>query len=295
MILRLTAGRLTLELAPEVGGCVSAARLRLGGRDFDLLRPLATPPGLLPDALRAGMFPMAPFVNCIRDNRFAFDGRVWRVRPNMPGARLNFHGSGWRSAWRIGSADERNAEIVLDDGRVDDVYRYAATQRFRLEPDGISVETELVNRGCGRMPFTFGQHPWFQVHAGAVVRFAALSLWVCDSDGQTERHEPIPPEANYAMPRAPPVSYRNVCYAGWDGRADIAWPDAGVALLMIADPVFGHLMLHAPAGGEPVFCLEPQTAPPCAFDDLETGPAAGVHILEPGDRVSGRIRFVVHD
>ncbi len=54
-------------------------------------------------------------------------------------------------------------------------------------------------------------------------------------------------------------------------------------------------MLHAPAGGEPVFCLEPQTAPPCAFDDLEAGPAAGVHILEPDDRVSGRIRFVVHN
>ena len=68
MVLRLTAGR--------------------------LVRPLARTPGSSPDALFAGMFPVAPFANCIRDNRFAFGGRVWSVKANMAGARLNFHGSG---------------------------------------------------------------------------------------------------------------------------------------------------------------------------------------------------------
>jgi len=295
MMLRLAAGRLSLELTPEAGGCVSALRLRFGDREFDLLRPLATPPGSPPDALRAGMFPMAPFANCIRDNRFAFDGRDWIVKPNMADARLNFHASGWRSAWRVASADAESAELVLDDGRVDDVYRYDAIQRFRLEPDGIAVETRIVNRGGVRMPFTFGQHPWFPIHAGALVRFAATSLWLCDADGQAESHGPIPPEVDYATPRPPPSGYRNVCYAGWDGRADIAWPGDGVAISMVADPFFGHLMLHAPADGEPVFCLEPQTAPPCAFDGLESDLGAGVHVLEPGDRVSGGIRFVIRD
>ncbi len=293
MVLRLAAGRLSLELAPEVGGCVSAARLRLDRRDFDLLRPLTTPQGQPPDALRAGMFPMAPFANCIRDNRFVFDGRVCLVRPNMSGVRLNFHGSGWRSAWRVASSDAQSADLILEDGRVDDIYRYAASQRFRVEPDGFSVETELVNLGSVRMPFTFGQHPWFPTHSGAHVRFAASSLWLCDADGRTERHGPIPPDADYATPRAPPSSYCNVCYAGWEGRADIAWPGDGVALSVIADPVFGHLMLHAPADGEPVFCLEPQTAPPCPFDELESSPAVGVHILAPGKGISGSVRFVI--
>ena len=295
MMVRLTAGRLSLELAPEAGGCVSAARLRFGDRKFDLLRRLATPSNSAPDALRAGMFPMVPFANCIRNNCFAFDGRLWRVKPNMAEARLNFHGSGWRSAWRVASVDARSAELVLDDSGVDDVYRYDAIQRFRLELDAIAVETELVNRGGVRMPFTFGQHPWFPVHAGALVRFTALSLWLCDVDGQAESHGPIPLDADYETPRAVPSGYRNVCYAGWDGRAEIAWPDDGVAISMVADPVFGHLMLHAPADGEPVFCLEPQTAPPCAFDELESGPAAGVHVLQPGDRVSGNIRFVIRN
>lgn len=269
MVLRLTAGR--------------------------LVRPLARTPGSSPDALFAGMFPMAPFANCIRDNRFAFGGRVWSVKANMAGARLNFHGSAWRSAWRVAAADAQSAELTLDDGRVDEVYRYAATQRFGLEPDEIAVETELVNRGDARMPFTFGQHPWFPVHAGALVRFAASSLWLCDADGQAERQVPIPPEADYATPRPPSSGYRNVCYAGWDGQVDIAWPSDGVTISMVADSILGNLMLHAPADGEPVFCLEPQTAAPCAFDGLESSPAPGVHILEPGGRVSGRVLFVIHN
>jgi aldose 1-epimerase len=295
MTLRLTAACLSLELTPEAGGCLSAFRLQLGAREFDLMRPLSGPLGSPPDALRAGMFPMAPFASCIRDNRFAFGGHVYRVTPNMTGAGLNFHGSGWRSAWRVAAADAQSAELVLDAGRVDDAYRYAAAQRFRLEANGFEVETELVNRGDRRMPFTFGQHPWFPSHEGALVRFAALSLWLCDSDGQTVRHVPIPPNADFATPGPPPTGYCNVCYAGWDGRTEIEWPHPGVGLSLIAEPVFGHLMFHVPADGQPVFSLEPQTAAPCAFDGLETGEhPAGVHVLEPGGRVSGRLRFAVH-
>jgi galactose mutarotase-like enzyme len=48
------------------------------------------------------MFPMLPFANCIRDNRFTFEGRH-EVTANMAGTRLNFHGSGWQSPWRVAS------------------------------------------------------------------------------------------------------------------------------------------------------------------------------------------------
>jgi aldose 1-epimerase len=83
--------------------------------------------------------------------------------------------------------------------------------------------------------------------------------------------------------RPPPAGYCNVCYAGWDGSAEIAWPRDGVHLSITADAVFRHLMVHAPADGAPVFCLEPQTAAPCAFDDLEAESLPdGVHIVDLG-------------
>ena len=213
----------------------------------------------------------------------------------MAEARLNFHGSGWRSAWRVASVDARSAELVLDDSGVDDVYRYDAIQRFRLESGR--------DRGRDRARQSRRRSHALYVRAASLVsgpcRRACLFHCVVPlalRRGRPGRdHGPIPLDADYETPRAVPSGYRNVCYAGWDGRAEIAWPDDGVAISMVADPVFGHLMLHAPADGEPVFCLEPQTAPPCAFDELESGPAAGVHVLQPGDRVSGNIRFVIRN
>jgi aldose 1-epimerase len=293
MALMLRAESVSLELRPEIGGCIGAFRIDRRGRPFDLMRPFGRSAGESSDALFSGMFPMLPFANCIRDNRFTFDGRRYEVASNMAGARLNFHGSGWQSPWRVASVGEAAAVVVLDEGRVDQAYCFSATQSFGIDRAGLTVETTLTNRADRRMPFSFGQHPWFPTHGGALMRFAATGMWLSDREGQTERLVPVTAEADYATPRRPPSTYRNVCYTGWDGRAEIVWLDAGVRLSLIADPVFRHLMSHAP-GNQPVFCLEPQSNAPCAFDGLEEGRVApGVHILEPGESVSGMLRFDV--
>ena len=92
-------------------------------------------------SLRAGMFPMLPFANCIRDNAFTIAGRHYRVAPNMAGARLNFHGSGWLSAWQPDEVTPTRAVLHLPDGRVDDIYRYEAIQTFSLD------SANLLERG----------------------------------------------------------------------------------------------------------------------------------------------------
>jgi aldose 1-epimerase len=293
MALLLRADALSLELWPEIGGCIGAFRIERRGGPFDLMRPFGRSPGKLSDALYSGMFPMLPFANCIRDNCFRFEGQRYEVASNMAGARLNFHGSGWQSPWRIASVSEAVAVLVLDEGRVDKAYCFSAVQRFSIDRAGLTVETTLTNRADRRMPFSFGQHPWFPTHDGALVRFAATGMWLSDREGQTERVVPITAEADYATPRRPPSAYCNVCYAGWDSHAEVVWLDAGVRLSLTADAVFRHLMFHVP-GNQPVFCLEPQSNAPCAFDGLDHGGVApGVHILGPGANVSGSLRFDV--
>src|SRR5271166_1688437 len=105
MALLLRVDAVSLELRPEIGGCIGAFRIERRGGSFDLMRPFGRSPGELSDALYSAMFPMLPFANCIRDNCFTFEGRRYEVASNMAGARLNFHGSGWRSPW--GSIRER--------------------------------------------------------------------------------------------------------------------------------------------------------------------------------------------
>jgi aldose 1-epimerase len=286
----LAAGALRLDLEPELGGSVGSFTLARPGGAFDLMRPLRG----ARQSLRAGMFPMLPFANCIRDNAFTIAGRHYRVAPNMAGARLNFHGSGWLSAWQPDEVTPTRAVLHLPDGRVDDIYRYEAIQTFSLDPAGLRVRLEVINRGADPMPFSFGLHPWFPNHGDGRARFAATTVVRCDPEGQVIGREAVTAATDYGRSRRPPTEYVNVCYAGWDGTATVDWPAAGVRLTLEADPVFQHLMLHVPQGGEPVFCLEPQSNPPCGFDGLESGATPpGVHILDSGGRLAGELRFGV--
>jgi aldose 1-epimerase len=291
----LSAGALLLEVAPQYGGSVAAFQVKAAGKTFDLFRPLTSCFPRRPDALHAGSFPMLPFANCIRDNRFVFNGQVYAVAPNMAGSRLNFHGSGWQSRWRVAESPADVVSLVLDDGKVGDVYRYCATQDFTLTPHCLSIDMTLTNRGDVTLPFSFGQHPWFPRHDGMLLRFEADDLWRVDAEGQTLTLDPIPAAADYSAWRTPPNGYRNDCYTGWRGSAEIAWPASHIAVVITADPIFQHLMFHIPADGQPVVCLEPQSNAPCAFDGLENGDIApGVIVLAAGETVRGGMRFAVN-
>lgn len=283
----LKHGPLRLVLAPEHGGAVAGFWLVREGRETALFRPM---PETGASALSSGMFPMLPFANCLRENRFSFGGRDWQVAPNMADARLNFHGSGWQLPWTVVSSGVDTALLALeaDDG----IWRYRGEQQFALGEDTLTVHLRIINLGETAMPFSFGLHPWFPRHGKADVSFAADTLWPTMSEGTALKPVPVPPDQNYSMPLSPPRSPLNVCYGQWTGSARIDWPERRLALTLRADPVWDHLMVHVPTHDPETFCLEPQSNPPCGFDGLnrETGYPA-VSILQPGERLAGSMTF----
>lgn len=284
----LRSGELLLELAPALGG--SVRRFTHNGRD--LMRPLSPPPGTEPHAVHSGMFPMLPFANSLRDNRFALDGRHYAVAPNMPGAPLNYHGSGWQHPWRLAGSRPGHCRLVLDAIEETPGYLFSGEQIFTLHADRLDVDLTVSNRSPQRMPFGFGLHPWFPRHGDARATFAARQVLREDADFQALGLASIAPEQGFAAGLEPPRSYQNRCYAGWDGIARIAWPALGLALVIEADPVFEHLMFHVPAHDFETFCLEPQSNRTSGFDGLGTVAAApGVHVLAPGEALAGRISF----
>ncbi|MCY0150160.1 aldose 1-epimerase [Hoeflea sp. G2-23] len=291
---RIAAGDLSLDLRPELGGSVSSFRLDSGPGPFDLMRPLAAPEGAAPHALHSGMFPMVPFANSIRDNAFRFDGARYSISPNMPDTRLNYHGSGWQLPWRVARHDASRVDLVLEDATVDDVYLFAARQTFALTPHTLTVELAVENRSERTMPFSCGLHPWFPRHRGAMVRFSAGWYWAEDAEGHATTLTAPEDDTDFGDWNAPPTIYQNKCFTDWNGVAEVLWPDAGILLRMRGDPLMNHLMFHVPPNGAPVFCLEPQTNAPCAFDDLERGVVnKGVHLLAPGQDLSVSCRFEV--
>lgn len=286
----LRAGELVLQLAPGLGGSVRS--FTHAGQH--LMRPLTVPPGAEPHALYSGMFPMLPFANSLRDNRFTFEGRDYLVRPNIAGAGLNYHGSGWQRPWRRVDRGGDHCLLMLDEVEEAPGYAFSGEQHFVLHPDRLDVSLAVTNRSPTRMPFGFGLHPWFPRHGDGRATFAARQVLREDADFQALDLASIPPEEDFSEGRAPARSYRNRCYAGWSGTARIEWFTLGLALVIDAEPVFQHLMFHVPGHDFETFCLEPQSNRTSGFDGVDVGAAApGVHILEPGETLDGRITFRV--
>lgn len=284
------SGDLELGLAPQVGGSVAFFRQRRGETVVDLLRPLSEADRASGNILGVAMFPMVPYANCIEDNRFAFDGRDYRVVPNLPGYKFNFHGRGWLSKWTVANKGEGRVTLALVDDEFGQPHRYTATEAFVLASGRLTVTTTITNIGPLAMPFGFGQHPWFLRDGDTTVRFGARRFWLESLDNAAAEPITIPPELDFSAPRPPPMVRRNNCYDGWDGDAEVIWRRRGVGLRMTADPIFGRLMVYFPAPPEPVFCLEPQTNAVSAFTKAATAAERdtfGVIVLEPGQSAAG--------
>jgi aldose 1-epimerase len=284
----IRSGTLSLGLAPEIGG--SVAFFRRNG--VDLLRPLSDADRAARKVVGAAMFPMAPYANRIAGNEFTFEGETYRFAANNPPEKFNVHGTAWHLPWREEIVAPDEAVLTLEQRAAGEPYRYAATQRFKLAPNRLTVTTTVENRGPRRMPFGFGQHPWFIRDPDVLVQFDAHALWIEGWDNTASERIATPPEFSFASTRHLPKARRNNCYGLWDRRVDIAWPSRGVAMHLEADPVFRHLMFYADSA-LPFFCIEPQSNATCAFNlPQEPGYDLGVAELAPGESISGAIRFI---
>ncbi len=283
-------GALTVELVPSLGGSIASARYH--GRD--VLRPLSAEAERARDILGVACFPMVPYANRIDHNQFEFEGRVHRFAPNVPPEPYNEHGSGWTSAWSVNERSANRAVLQLERRNAAEPYSFRATQTFTVRNDRLDILTSVTNLGAMRMPFGFGQHPWFARDPDTTVRFEATHFWLEGPGGSATDRITLPPELDFASARALPARWRNNCYGGWRGVAELCFPSRRIAVKLTADPVFRHLMLYADPA-LPVFCLEPQTNASCAFNNL-SGMAhqdLGVVVLDPGAHAEGSISLAM--
>lgn len=287
-MIEVSAGPLSIGLVPAIGG--SLAYFRLDG--IDLMRPLSEADRRAGNVLGVAMFPMVPYANRIDGNAFDFGGRAWHVEPNNPPERFNVHGTGWHLPWRA-EQDASGVLLSLDHIRPQETYSYRATQRFRLSPEGLTVDLRLTNKGAVPMPFGFGLHPWFDRGARTGLAFNARHFFLEGPEGIVSERIALPPELDFAAGRPLPDTWRNNDYGGWDGSADIRFPETGLGLRIEADPVFGHLMLYADPQ-KPYFCVEPQSNAPCAFNRMARpyGDAFGARVLAPDESLEGKVSFL---
>jgi galactose mutarotase-like enzyme len=175
--IRLTQGRAAVEVAPGIGGRLSA--LEIDG--WDLLRRDGW------TDREWGAFVMAPWVGRLRDAHVDWDGRAWEVTPTAPPHAL--HGTVMDTPWLLSDVSSRTVRmetslgpawptggrlvhtIALDDDRL----------RLRLE---VHAERDAT-------PVILGWHPWFHRRATRVVPLGRAAI-VRDSIDETLRMTDVP-------------------------------------------------------------------------------------------------------
>jgi aldose 1-epimerase len=288
-ILKLQRGEFDLDLCPELGACVTGFRHH--GRD--LFRPAGAALLSGGDLFFASCFPLVPFSNRIADARFTFQGGVYHLTPNLPPEPHAIHGQGWQNPWVVAAASASRAELTFRHTVSGTPLDYRAHQTLALRDDALEVALELTNAGDGPMPAGIGLHPYFPRSASVTLAANLDHVWLADERKIPKEGMPLPAAWDFArgLPLAP--LDLDHCFGGWDGRAELRWPEADLALTIEAAPVFGHLVIYVPPG-ENFFCIEPVSHVNDGFNLFERGvKGTGVRVLMPGETLAGTIRFRV--
>ena len=285
--LRLRRSAFELHLEPQLGGAISLLR----HDERDLLRPAGEALLKGRDPRSASCFPLVPFSNRIADARFRFQGRTCELPANFPPEPHAIHGQGWQSAWEVGEVAADRAEVSFRHAVPGTPLDYRARQVFELSDDGLGVTLVVENAGGRPMPVGIGLHPYFVRTEGVVLRAKLDHVWLADQRNIPKERVPLPARWDFAKaPRIGSLEMDN-CFGGWNGEAEIRWPEIGLTLRIEAEPVFGHLVVYVPAG-EDFFCVEPVSNANDGFNLFERGvPGTGVRVLAPGETLAGTIRF----
>ena len=152
--LHLEAGPMTLELAPELGGAVTAFT-------HDGVALLRSTPNDADDVLQTAAFPLVPFANRIGHGRVAFGGRQLVLAANLPGDPHPLHGEGWLGAWSVERATGDHAVLAFAPQAGAWPWTYVARQTFRVDPRGMTLRLEMINTDTVPAPAGLGWHPSF--------------------------------------------------------------------------------------------------------------------------------------
>jgi aldose 1-epimerase len=294
--LALAAGDARVVLAPATGGAIVA--FTLAGRD--VLRP--TPP----EACAAGLvrqhacYPLVPYSNRIAGATLNVGGRDHRLTRNFGDSPNSIHGLGWQRAWTVASAGAAAATLLLQhDPAIDDPgawpFAFRARQAISLVAtarDASLVATlSIENTGGAAFPCGLGFHPFFPRAADTTLAFRAGGVYDNDDAQLPVAHAAVDTARRFEPPRRVDDLALDHVFSGWDGRATIAQPGAGLVAELSAPPPASFLVVFVPRGQD-FLAVEPVTHMTDAFNRAARGESGtGTHVLEPGASFSCTMRI----
>lgn len=255
--------------------------------------------GYAGDPRTAACFPLVPFGNRVQDDRFKFGGCAYVLQPNQPWDGHYLHGDGWLANWEV--RDVTATAVVFAMRHAADratPFDYSATSAFVVTDDRLDVTLTVENLGIRAMPFGLGLHPFFPLTPQTSLYAPAAAFYSEAVEFMPGDMAPIPADLNFSEAARLPRRWVNNGFSGWDGRAEIFWPEHGLALQIDADSQFRDYFFFLPDRdfdpdfAEDYFCFEPMTHRANAHRAADLG---GLTVLAPGEVLRAGISFAPHD
>jgi aldose 1-epimerase len=299
-------------VAPGCGAnCVSLS-IHHGGRRLAVLETPPTPDDLKTRRFRGGIPVLFPFPGRVRDAAYTFAGRRHQLPRTDRGGVHHIHGVVVAAPWRVAgseAADSAAATLAVGPDDLDPAMRagypfdFAATLRFSLSGQALTILFTLENQGDGPLPFGYGLHPYFRAplaEAGrplpdatlrydAPVLVPAATRWPQADGMPIGPAQPLAPEDDYRRWRPLGDAHRDQTMgaisheAGWSIAAyrDL---QSGLEVRVRADDQFREWVLYTQPN-RPSLCIEPYSCVPNAINAADEGiPDAGLRVLGPGEQ-----------
>jgi aldose 1-epimerase len=299
-------GDIVARIAPERGS--NLVGLRVGPHEL-----IHTEPEMVRDHGWTGCFVIWPLPNRIRDKRYTYRDREYRIEGvDRPGGDPHLvHGLVLDRPWEMDDprvrADEAwlcTAVTIAPDGPLFAAFPFPSTLalKFRLHPGGLDVEYDVTNHGNEPMPHGLALHPYFRALSGpdaTRVRLPAQSVMEAETTLlPTGRVLPVDTimwgPFDLREPQATGPLRLDHVYTDWDPGegARIDFPAQGFSVLGTASPEFTHAVIFT-LGSRDWFCLEHQIGSTDAINLAARGRNDIARLVEvaPGATMRGWIHY----
>lgn len=269
---------------------------------------------------RTGVPILFPFPNRIRDGRFAWEGKEYRLELNDPAGKNAIHGFPCRKPWRVvgQGGDAQSAWITGEFAGAQDApeskalwpadYRLRVT--YRLLASSLRIEAEVTNPDRLSLPFGLGYHPYFRVPLIAGdrpenywVESSARDMWELTDGVPTGKRVSPPPAKDLTQGKRFPDLTLDDLFTDLETpassspdalcwRAGLRQSEKNIEVQLLTSPSFRELVLFTPPHRQAV-ALEPYTCATDAINLQQKGTDAGLMVLGPGKTWNGVVEFAV--
>ncbi|MFV0320849.1 MAG: aldose 1-epimerase [Alphaproteobacteria bacterium] len=289
-VITLTDGHVTVRLTPQAGAIIDAYYHKI-----PFMRPQPEKNKKNFDVLNMAGFALIPFGNRLKGNKFVFNGNRYQFKANTVTDPYYLHGDAWLADWAVTGKYQNEVSLQYScEENQTTPYRYLTKQKILLQNNKLIIHLSVTNKAADPMPFGLGYHPYFPRTTETKLRAKSQYMYNEKKDFLSGEIMAKTKALDFYDAQPLPKRWVNNSFAGWNGAAQIIWPENGLQLDMTAYPSFKYYHLFVPNKqfdtnyNDDYFCFEPSTHAANAHHRLNF---AGLKILEHGETLAGIMIF----